>query len=110
MKLLLDQNLSYKLCVALSDLFPGSSQVWLIGLHRADDRAVWRHAAESGYVLVTHDADFRELSVLYGAPPKLVLQRCGNQPTAAIERLLRANAVRLFGLEAGSDVDRLEIG
>jgi uncharacterized protein (DUF433 family) len=31
MKLLLDQNLSFKLCDSLSELFPGTSQVRLVG-------------------------------------------------------------------------------
>jgi predicted nuclease of predicted toxin-antitoxin system len=44
MKLLFDQNLSFKLSQALADLFPGSSQVGLIGLARADDAVVWQHA------------------------------------------------------------------
>lgn len=41
MKLLFDQNLSFKLCQRLTDLFPGSSQVRLLGLAEADDQAVW---------------------------------------------------------------------
>jgi predicted nuclease of predicted toxin-antitoxin system len=35
MKLLFDQNPSFKLCQALTDLFPGSSQVRLLGLAEA---------------------------------------------------------------------------
>lgn len=41
MKLLFDQNLSFKLCGRLADLFPGSSHVRLLELHQADDRAIW---------------------------------------------------------------------
>ena len=41
MKLLFDQNLSFKLCRTLSDLFPGSTQARLVGLADATDRAVW---------------------------------------------------------------------
>ena len=44
MKLLFDQNLSFKLCQQLADLFPESGQVRLLGLSEADDRAVWQHA------------------------------------------------------------------
>jgi len=39
MKLLFDQNLSFKLCSRMADLFPESSQVCLLGLSEADDRA-----------------------------------------------------------------------
>jgi predicted nuclease of predicted toxin-antitoxin system len=35
MKLLFDQNLSFKLCARLTDLFPGSNQVRLLGLDQA---------------------------------------------------------------------------
>jgi len=44
MKLLFDQNLSFKLCQALADIFPGSSQVRLLGLAEADDSVLWQHA------------------------------------------------------------------
>ena len=44
MKLLFDQNLSFKLCQALADIFPDSNQVRLLGLAEADDRALWQHA------------------------------------------------------------------
>lgn len=49
MKLRFDQNLSFKLSQALSDLFPGSSQVRLLGLAEADDRAVWQHAIANAF-------------------------------------------------------------
>ena len=44
MKLLFDQNLSFKLSQRLADLFPGSSQVQLLGLAEADDQALWHYA------------------------------------------------------------------
>ena len=37
MKLLFDQNLSFKLCQRLSDLFPDSNQVRQVGLAEAED-------------------------------------------------------------------------
>jgi predicted nuclease of predicted toxin-antitoxin system len=92
MKLLFDQNLSFKLCRQLADLFPGSSQARLEGLERASDRAFWEHAGKSGFVLVTLDADFAELASLRGPPPKVIWLRCGNQPTLTIERILREHA------------------
>ncbi|HWJ34651.1 MAG TPA: DUF5615 family PIN-like protein [Steroidobacteraceae bacterium] len=44
MKLLFDQNLSFKLCALLSDLFSDSKPVRELGLDRSDDRVVWHHA------------------------------------------------------------------
>jgi predicted nuclease of predicted toxin-antitoxin system len=89
MKLLLDQNLSFKLCVALEDLFPSSRQVRLLGMSHSDDREIWRHCSANEYIIVTQDSDFADLAALFGPPPKVVWLRCGNQSTSVIERLLR---------------------
>ena len=89
MKLLFDQNLSFKLCRKLTDLFPASSQARLAGLDAAEDAAIWDFAAANSFVLVTQDVDFANLAMLHGPPPKVVWLRCGNQPTSFIESLLR---------------------
>lgn len=104
MKLLFDQNLSHKLCRRLDDLFPASSQINLLGLGTADDRAIWQFAGSNGYALVSLDADFAEMAALIGPPPKVVWLRCGNQPTAAIEDLLRnhAQAISTFEHDAAA--------
>ena len=102
MKLLFDQNLSFKLCDALSDLFPGSTQARLVGLAAASERAVWDYAGANGFALVSLDSDFAEMAALLGPPPKVIWLRCGNQPTAVVEALLRnqAAAIAGFGLDA----------
>jgi predicted nuclease of predicted toxin-antitoxin system len=92
MKLLFDENLSFRLCRHLNDLFPGSSQVRLLGLERADDRTIWNYARANGFVLVTLDADFVDMAGLLGPPPKVIRLRCGNQATAVIEALVRDHA------------------
>jgi predicted nuclease of predicted toxin-antitoxin system len=50
MKLLLDQNLSHKLCGCLSDVFPDSEQARLIGLDRAEDSVLWQHAIRNNLI------------------------------------------------------------
>jgi predicted nuclease of predicted toxin-antitoxin system len=64
MKLLFDQNLSFKLCKALADLFPGSNQIRLLGLEQADDHSVWEYARANGFTVISHDADFAEMASL----------------------------------------------
>ena len=92
MKLLYDQNLSFKLCTLLSDLFPDSKPVRELGLDRSDDRIVWQHAKDNGLMLVSQDSDFADMAAHYGHPPKVIWLRCGNQPVAAVEALLRRHA------------------
>jgi predicted nuclease of predicted toxin-antitoxin system len=109
MKLLFDQNLSFKLCKLLADVFPDSSQVRLLGLDLADDRAIWDHAKSSGFTLVTQDSDFADMATLYGPPPKVILLRCGNQPTAVISQLLRNHADALLQFEQDASASCWEI-
>jgi predicted nuclease of predicted toxin-antitoxin system len=95
MRLLFDQNLSFRLADKLRDLFPGSSQVRLLGLDRAPDEQIWEAAKREGYVIVTQDVDFVNLSLLRGPPPEVVWLRCGNQPTVFIEQLVRSHSEAL---------------
>jgi predicted nuclease of predicted toxin-antitoxin system len=57
MKLLFDQNLSFKLVRQLRDVFPDSNQVRLLELDRAKDEKLWKYARDNDYVFVTQDVD-----------------------------------------------------
>jgi predicted nuclease of predicted toxin-antitoxin system len=109
MKLLFDQNLSFRLCSLLADLFPDSTQVRLIGLDRGTDIDIWQHGKRHGFSIVTQDADYADMSALYGAPPKVIWLRCGNQPTAVMERLLRGRAVEINALESDDETSCLVV-
>jgi predicted nuclease of predicted toxin-antitoxin system len=88
-KPLLDENLSPSLRAALADVYPELAHVRDVGLQASPDSMVWRYAAEMGYTIVTKDADFRQRSFLYGAPPKVIWIRLGNCSTRQIGALLR---------------------
>lgn len=95
MKLLLDENLSRRLCSRLDDLFPGTSHVALENLLRADDKTIWAYAKHDGFSIVTADADFYESATAFGAPPKVIWLRGCDYPTVVAERILRDQAVRI---------------
>ena len=109
MRLLFDQNLGFRLCQALADLFPGSSQVRLLGMDEANDTALWQHAKANSFSLVTQDSDFADMAALYGPPPKVIWLRCGNQPTPVIEKLLRDHAQAIAAFERDTTANCLEI-
>jgi predicted nuclease of predicted toxin-antitoxin system len=100
LKLLFDQNLAPRLVARLADIFPASEHVRDVGLAARDDLALWEYAKAGGFAIVSKDADFRQLSFLYGSPPKVVWLRVGNQSTAQIEAIVRANAGALEGFDA----------
>jgi predicted nuclease of predicted toxin-antitoxin system len=97
-RLLFDEQLPEELVTLLHDLFPESLHVRRLGAGGASDSTVWQLAREHGCLLVTKDEDFHRLSVLQGAPPKVVWIRLGNCTTEDVARLLRQRAenVRLF--------------
>ncbi len=109
MRLLFDQNLSFKLCSRLADLFPDSSQVRLLGLSEDDDRITWQHAKTNGFTLVSQDSDFADLAALVGPPPKVIWLRFGNRPTNAVERALRDHADAIMAFEQDTSARCLEI-
>lgn len=76
-------------CERLVDQFPGSQQVFKLGLHQAVDSVIWNHAKSNGFNLVTQDADFADMVALLRPPPDVIWLRCGNQSTETIEKLLR---------------------
>ena len=89
MKLLLDQNLSPTLKTLLSDAFETLEHVRDVGMESASDAELWRHAAATGFTIVSKDADFRQLSFLRGHPPKVVWLRVGNSSTREIAAILK---------------------
>lgn len=99
MKLLYDQNLSFHLVWRLADLYPDSAHVRDVGLGDADDMRVWTYAATQGFVVVSKDADFYELSMRLGQPPRVVWIRRGNCSTAEIEAILRDHYADLLAFE-----------
>jgi predicted nuclease of predicted toxin-antitoxin system len=88
-KLLLDQNLSARLVDRLAGSFPGSIHVRSVALDRAGDDAIWRHALEGGFAIVTKDSDFHERAQVADPHPKIVWIRRPNCSTADVEAILR---------------------
>ncbi|HZQ11137.1 MAG TPA: DUF5615 family PIN-like protein [Anaerolineae bacterium] len=106
MKLLLDHNLSPRLIQRLADIFPDSTHTHLVNLDRASDRAVWNFARDNGYIIVSKDSDFSDLSMVLGFPPKVVWIRRENCSISAIEKILREGleAIQKLEYEAESAV------
>jgi len=100
MNLLFDENLSPKLAARLADIFPDSIHVHDCGLGNVEDSMIWQHATVQGFTIVSKDSDFHALSVLKGAPPKLVWLKTGNCSSQQIENLLRTHASQLHAFEA----------
>ena len=111
MKLLLDENLIHKLVARLAQAFPGTVHVDEIGLHGQPDLAIWDYAGDRGFVVVSKDDDFRQLSFFRGHPPKVIWLLVGNAGTAVIaDLLLRSHdLISAFADRAGDALLTLSI-
>jgi predicted nuclease of predicted toxin-antitoxin system len=108
-KLLLDENLSPRLVQALQLEYPGSVHVRSIGLRGAMDNVIWEYARQEGYAIVSKDNDFRQLSFLHGAPPKVIWLSIGNAGTDAVLRFLRSQQTALLAFDADAEASLLSL-
>jgi len=97
MKLLIDDNISWRLGKCLQDVFPGSIHVSRCGLPTpAGDWAIHDFAKRNDYILLTQDDDFEVISLLRGVPPKVILLRTGNMRVRDMEQILRGGLDEIF--------------
>jgi predicted nuclease of predicted toxin-antitoxin system len=92
MRLLFDQNISFRIVKKVNLIFPGSQQVNELGLENKSDLEIWQFARDKGYTIVTFDADFYDLGLVKGVPPKIIWLRTGNTHTSNIATILESNA------------------
>ena len=93
-----------KLIKRLADLFPGSSHVQVLGLDCASDLVDREYARDRDFVIVTKDADYNNLGVVMGFPPKVIWLLIGNCTTDNVEHLLRASHANLEQFDPDSIV------
>ena len=92
MKLLFDQNISFRVLIKLKHLFPDCDQVRTLQLENKSDIEIWRFSKENGYTIVTFDADFYDMVTLYGHPPKVIWLRTGNITTENLISVITSHA------------------
>jgi predicted nuclease of predicted toxin-antitoxin system len=88
MKLLFDQNISFRILKKLSDSFPGSIHIKNEGLINASDLDIWEFAKNNKFTIVSQDSDFNDINLIKGFPPKIIWIKTGNLNTEEITILL----------------------
>jgi predicted nuclease of predicted toxin-antitoxin system len=109
MKLLLDENLSRRIVPFLQESYPDSTQVALIGLEQVTDAVIRQYAIDNNFIITTKDADFYEMNLVYGQPPKIIWLKMGNQSKAATIKALLENEVLIKKALNEDDKDCIEI-
>ncbi len=78
MRLLFDQNISYRVVKQLKSTLPDIVGVKEVGLLDADDFEIWEYARQQNYTVVTFDKDIPTIGSVRGFPPKIIWLRVGN--------------------------------
>ena len=84
MRLLFDQNVSYRVVKKLKSILPDAIGVREIGLYNADDYQIWEYALKNEYMVVTFDKDIPAIESVRGFPPKIIWLRTGNLRNSAV--------------------------
>lgn len=107
MKLLFDENISYRILKKLENDYPNSVQVKRLGLESIEDMSIWNFAKTNGFTIVTFDADFVDIAAMKGHPPKIIWLRTGNTTTNAIAELLKYRKPEIEMFIQGEDFKKL---
>lgn len=81
MKLLFDQNISFRVINKIKKIFPEARHVRQLALENSTDKEIWEYAKENNYCIVTFDSDFYDINLIKGYPPKIIWLRFGNRST-----------------------------
>jgi predicted nuclease of predicted toxin-antitoxin system len=87
MKLLFDQNISYRIVSLVSNKYLEAKHINQVGLENATDNAIWNFARENNFTIVTFDSDYYDLSIIKGRPPKIIWLRLGNTSTNMVAKV-----------------------
>jgi predicted nuclease of predicted toxin-antitoxin system len=106
-KFLIEENLSDKLSARLGAAYPGTKHVKQVSLSARADTEVWELARKEGFIILTQADDFAEMSMMRGAPPKVVHLAMGNHTTKEWLAIIQANAVAISHFAGDPDTGLL---
>jgi predicted nuclease of predicted toxin-antitoxin system len=109
MKLLFDQNISYRILKKIDSFFPDAQQTGGLNLSQSTDFEIWDFARINHFCIVTFDSDFIDISLLRGFPPKIIWLKFGNSSTDQIAGVLLKNQALIKEFLDSSDVAFLEL-
>ena len=109
MKLLFDQNISFKIVKKVDSYFSRSEQVRSLGLENKSDKEIWEYAKTNEYIIVSFDSDFYDFSIIWGTPPKIIWLRTTDQRTGAIVSLLKNHSQTIADFIKDENLACLEI-
>lgn len=84
MKLIFDENISFRIVRKITTMFPDSIHVTDVIPLLQGDSLIFDYARLHDFTIVTFDEDFTNLQAIKGFPPKIIWLRMGNTSTLSI--------------------------
>jgi predicted nuclease of predicted toxin-antitoxin system len=110
MKILIDQNISFRLLQRIDHVFPEATHVKNLNLINADDFSIFIYARRHGFqAVLTQDEDFSNLLLEHANPPKVIWLRVGNSSTAHLASAVLRHAEVIQNFLDNPEQDCLEI-
>ncbi|MBT2557704.1 DUF5615 family PIN-like protein [Hymenobacter sp. ISL-91] len=95
MRLLLDENISWRLAAHLRPHCEAVIHVRDLHLDSSPDTSIWRYARQHGYDVLTKDEDFLRLVLAEGFPPRVVAVQNAQVPVTQLAEFLLARLPQL---------------
>ncbi len=109
MKLLFDQNISYRILKKLPVVYADSRHVTTEGLMNSSDLEVWEYARQHQFIIVTQDSDFNDIYLIKGFPPKILWFQTGNLRTDELVNILKIKFYEILDFNSNSDYGCFEL-
>ena len=104
MRLLLDQNLSWRLVRLLESKFPDVVHVSTVGLSQATDLQIWLYAMLHEFIIVSKDSDFQNLIPGRNSFPKFIWITIASARTSTIAQTLLEHFDQICSFAESEDV------
>jgi predicted nuclease of predicted toxin-antitoxin system len=110
MKILIDQNISFRLISRIEKAFPDVLHVKSLGLLDAADLKIFMYAKRNDFdAILTIDEDFLNILLAHGLPPKVIWLRLHNASVAHQAEIILKNVLTINRFLENPDADCLEI-
>ncbi len=110
MKLLLDENLSWRMIKKLKPFFEEVDHVSKLKIIQpADDISIWNYAKKNGFTIISKDDDFEKIVLLRKSPPKLIYLKTYNLDTQKLIDLIVKNTDKISEFINSKENDIFEI-
>jgi predicted nuclease of predicted toxin-antitoxin system len=110
MKILIDQNISFRLISRIEAAFPEIQHVKSLDLINTDDLKIFMYARSNNFdAILTIDEDFYNILLTKGLPPKIIWLRLHNATVANQAKVILDNTLTIYQFLKDENSDCLEI-